>query len=138
MISQTSGSHWRIGVYDTERRPTTIAPVSHPRTRWQAAPWPAARYVPHARHTEEANTSKLTKLETSPLPQRLPHQDGQGKSATQRRGGDLDPERRRLVLINLKDGTLLNAALIQERLATPWKHPGVWHAWPRPPVSDSP
>ena len=43
-----------------------------------------------------------------------------------------DPERRALVLITPK------AVLIREGLATPCKPPGLWHAWRRRPLSDSP
>jgi endonuclease YncB( thermonuclease family) len=52
--------------------------------------------------------------------------------------GELDPERRPLVLVSLKDGRLLNAALTHEGLANPWKHPGVWPTWTRRPLSHSP
>jgi endonuclease YncB( thermonuclease family) len=62
----------------------------------------------------------------------------EGKALRIAATNELDPNRRPLVLVTLKDGTLLNAPLIQERLATPWKRPALWHTWPRQPLSDSP
>ena len=62
----------------------------------------------------------------------------QGKSLRISVTAELDPERHPLVLFTLKDGTLLNAALIQEGLAIRWKRPGVCHTWTRRPLSHSP
>lgn len=45
---------------------------------------------------------------------------------------DLDPERRPLVSLTLPNGLLLNAAMIQQRLATPWRIPGPWQHWAQP------
>ncbi len=40
-----------------------------------------------------------------------------------------DPEKRPLVLVALEDGTLVNARLIQQGLAEPWRIPGPWDEW---------
>ena len=44
-----------------------------------------------------------------------------------------DPEKRPLVLVALEDGTLVNARLIQQGLAYPWRIPGSWDEWATAP-----
>lgn len=44
-----------------------------------------------------------------------------------------DPEKRPLVIVALEDGTLVNARLIQQGLAYPWRTPGPWDEWATAP-----
>jgi hypothetical protein len=44
-----------------------------------------------------------------------------------------DPEKRPLVIVALEDGTPVNARLIQQGLAHPWRIPGPWHQWATAP-----
>jgi endonuclease YncB( thermonuclease family) len=46
-----------------------------------------------------------------------------------------DPEKRSLVVVAQEDGSHVNARLIQQGLARPWRIPSPWQGWPTGPSS---